>query len=781
MAILRDACAKGLIAHNAHRAKHIDTLPMELDDKLCQDAQTYAEKLVATGVLKHPTEELNRLKQGENLYWSSNGQNDKGQNDPVLMAEKASDAWYAEIANYDWKTGGPNGNTKIARGQIGHFTALVWQQTNKLGIGVAFKGNAVFVVARYQPRGNYVGRNLTYVKPLKDDGATKPEPPKPEPTEPVKPAPEPVKETLIALPVLKRGTLIKTLANLYKRFDIKMEFMLVRPKSKTQGWSNLVHFTCGSDCAEIGDRIPAIWFHPGEDRLHIRTAIDADKNGGVDGSKPLKLGLTKIHISQKPDANGKWCFSAVVDNNGEKKMYKSLFKGTARDFKDVKVYVSDPWYEAADNAHVLSLDVQTEPEPEKPEQRPEPEPEPKPEPVKKTWTTAMDHTAKYETYGGDYNGHYRKSRMKTNDSNFWHSGKRTGHRAVKVTFEKPVTITSFRVRARKDCVHRYKRVGLHVNGNRDPSAVTPSNYTAARDRFFDMLATEFKKSNASFSGCTFELRWNMSDSCRADQWAQVAFIEIDYFECEDCEPCSPAPEKSLPDNCVNEFSVHSGWIVDAISVNGKKHGPNGGGETKIKLAPGEKITKVKYGRRGYKGKYCMCQLEFYTNKNKKYGPYGSASSTGGCYEVKNVPCDWSEAIKMDRFPVGFAGASPCSQPVDCVKEFSVHSGWIVDAISVNGKKYGPNGGGESKIKLASGERITKVKYGLRGYKGKYCMCQLKFYTNKNKVYGPYGSARSRTRYQEVNNVPCDWSKAIKMNGYPVGFTGSSGCSQPRGG
>ena len=70
----------------------------------------------------------------------------------------------------------------------------------------------------------------------------------------------------------------------------------------------------------------------------------------------MKLGLTKIHLSQKPDANGKWCFSAVVDNNGEKKMYKSLFKGTARDFKDVKVYVSDPWYEAADNAHVLSLD-----------------------------------------------------------------------------------------------------------------------------------------------------------------------------------------------------------------------------------------------------------------------------------------------------------------------------------------------------------------------------------------------------------------------------------------
>ena len=42
----------------------------------------------------------------------------------------------------------------------------------------------------------------------------------------------------------------------FLRFDIKMEFILVRPKSKTQGWSNLVHFTCGFDCAKIGDRIP---------------------------------------------------------------------------------------------------------------------------------------------------------------------------------------------------------------------------------------------------------------------------------------------------------------------------------------------------------------------------------------------------------------------------------------------------------------------------------------------------------------------------------------------
>ena len=88
----------------------------------------------------------------------------------------------------------------------------------------------------------------------------------------------------------------------------------------------------------------------------------------------------------------------------------------------------------------------------------------------------------------------------------------------------------------------------------------------------------------------------------------------------------------------------------------------------------------------------MCQLKFYSNKNKKYGPYGSASSSRGYYEgkrlsmiflsiffkvfnsffrifvfilwiVNNVPRDWSGAIKMDRFPVGFAGASVSFQPV----------------------------------------------------------------------------------------------------------------------
>jgi|ERR1712176_859356 len=269
---------------------------------------------------------------------------------------------------------------------------------------------------------------------------------------------EPVKETIIKT-LIQRGTLMKTLANLYKRYDIKIEFFLSRHKSKSQSWSNLIHLTCEGNNEKIGDRIPGIWFFPGHDRLHIRTAVGDNKNGGVNGSRPLKLGLTKIHISQKPDANGTWCFSVVVDNDGEKKMYKCC-QGTPRDFQDVKVYVSNPWHEAADNAHILSLEVQTEPE-----------------------------------------------------------------------------------------------------------------------------------------------------------------------------------------DCVKQFTVFYDSVVKAISVDGKMYGTvyPPFKMKKIKLAPGEKITKVRYRHQSFFIWKSMCHLEFFSNRNKKYGPFGDAR-TDEPYFTVNLQGDWSKAI-----------------------------------------------------------------------------------------------------------------------------------------
>ena len=62
-----DACKE---AHNKFRALH-GSPPLEWDENLAKIAQTRAEELLEIGKLIHDTEELRRLKQGENLYSST--------------------------------------------------------------------------------------------------------------------------------------------------------------------------------------------------------------------------------------------------------------------------------------------------------------------------------------------------------------------------------------------------------------------------------------------------------------------------------------------------------------------------------------------------------------------------------------------------------------------------------------------------------------------------------------------------------------------------------------
>jgi len=56
---------------------------------------------------------------------------------------------YHEIVNYNFNIPGHTHNT-------GHFTQIVWKDTKKLGIGIAFarEGRKMYVVAQYSPPGN---------------------------------------------------------------------------------------------------------------------------------------------------------------------------------------------------------------------------------------------------------------------------------------------------------------------------------------------------------------------------------------------------------------------------------------------------------------------------------------------------------------------------------------------------------------------------------------------------------------------------------------------------
>lgn len=98
---------------------------------------------------------------GENVYMCS-GFEPTGQ--------QVSQSWYDEIKQYNFKKSEFSGAT-------GHFTALVWCSSLRLGVGRGRAANgAVFVVTNYDPPGNMKGDFKTNVLPLNS------KPPVPYPT-----------------------------------------------------------------------------------------------------------------------------------------------------------------------------------------------------------------------------------------------------------------------------------------------------------------------------------------------------------------------------------------------------------------------------------------------------------------------------------------------------------------------------------------------------------------------------------------------------------------------
>ena len=75
-----------------------------------------------------------------------------------MTGRKATEMWYDEIKDYDFKKPGFSSGT-------GHFTQVVWVDSVELGVGKATSPNGMqFVVARYFPPGNFLGRFPENVK-----------------------------------------------------------------------------------------------------------------------------------------------------------------------------------------------------------------------------------------------------------------------------------------------------------------------------------------------------------------------------------------------------------------------------------------------------------------------------------------------------------------------------------------------------------------------------------------------------------------------------------------
>ena len=132
----------------------------------------------------------------------------------------------------------------------------------------------------------------------------------------------------------------------------------VFPIAFKRGWHNVIHFSAfGNDLSKYGDRIPGVWFHANNvNQLYLCSAVSGNKDHcKVGADTAVQKGVwSTVTIKQRKDGQGRYVYT--INING--KVAHSVINTDARLFKNVKVYVGDPWYaHQAGYIRKLSVDI----------------------------------------------------------------------------------------------------------------------------------------------------------------------------------------------------------------------------------------------------------------------------------------------------------------------------------------------------------------------------------------------------------------------------------------
>lgn len=136
----KDFTREALQIHNDLRRKH-GVEPLKLNNDLSKLAQQWANHLASTGSLVHSKTKYQNFHVGENL---------RSQSWPITGKEM-TESWYKEHQKYDFH------NRKTYQSGTGHFTQIVWKNTQEVGFARAQNGSSYYAVAMYYPAGNFLG------------------------------------------------------------------------------------------------------------------------------------------------------------------------------------------------------------------------------------------------------------------------------------------------------------------------------------------------------------------------------------------------------------------------------------------------------------------------------------------------------------------------------------------------------------------------------------------------------------------------------------------------
>ncbi|CAF1128474.1 unnamed protein product [Adineta steineri] len=131
---------EALKLHNELRRKH-GVEPLKLNNDLSKLAQDWANHLASTRGLVHSKTKYRNTQVGENLYCQS----------WPLTGKEMTQSWYNECKKYDYH------NRQLYQSDTGHFTQVVWKNSQEVGFAQAQGSSMNFAVAMYYPAGNFLG------------------------------------------------------------------------------------------------------------------------------------------------------------------------------------------------------------------------------------------------------------------------------------------------------------------------------------------------------------------------------------------------------------------------------------------------------------------------------------------------------------------------------------------------------------------------------------------------------------------------------------------------
>lgn len=138
--------------HNKVRRDH-GVAPLRWDDALARSAARYAQELADEEKFEHSSAEGEDARQGENLWMGTAS---------AFTYTEMTSSWLEEGAAY--KPGRfPDVSRTGSWQDVGHYTQMIWSGTREVGCAIASNKTDDYLVCRYAPAGNVMGREPTRV------------------------------------------------------------------------------------------------------------------------------------------------------------------------------------------------------------------------------------------------------------------------------------------------------------------------------------------------------------------------------------------------------------------------------------------------------------------------------------------------------------------------------------------------------------------------------------------------------------------------------------------